>query len=52
MHEVAIRDPQEDMPQSDAQYILTLSCLNRPGIVAVVASGIVIVGYLFNALFA
>jgi formyltetrahydrofolate deformylase len=27
-----------DMPQSDAQYILTLSCPNRPGIVAAVST--------------
>ena len=38
MHEAVNRDPQEDMPQSDAQYILTLSCLNRPGIVAAVST--------------
>jgi formyltetrahydrofolate deformylase len=38
VHEATIRGPANDMPQSDAQYILTLSCPNRPGIVAAVST--------------
>ena len=30
--------PEKKMPQSEAQYILTLSCPNRPGIVAAVST--------------
>jgi formyltetrahydrofolate deformylase len=38
VHEATIRELANDMPQSDAQYILTLSCPNRPGIVAAVST--------------